>query len=222
MIVHLIQKWLCVRVNTMNKKINEFSKFIYDLASSLHAKKILYVGCYDPNDLSEFPADVNVHGITNSADTLDKIIERYPTFAFRQDSSNVYDGDNQSSGNNNNNKSKCMPYTTNEFDFVFAHKFFNHIFDKQYTQTMLAEMYRISSKYIVNFELFLPTPFLQSQQQLPNNQEQLFPDKTGHYCAMYNKWLNFKVKIISNVQMHKDIDPEQSQFTLVRKVSSIM
>ena len=91
------------------------------------------------------------------------------------------------------------------FDFVFAHKFFNYL-DEQETKKAINEMYRISSKYIVNFELF---------SEIKDDEE--FPDDKGHFCGMYSKWLDYKVKIISNVQMHEDIDPQKSQFTLVKK-----
>jgi len=35
---------------------------------------------------------------------------------------------------------------------------------------------------------------------------------------MQKRWLNYKVKIVSNVNMHEDIDFEKSRFTLLRKI----
>ena len=35
---------------------------------------------------------------------------------------------------------------------------------------------------------------------------------------MQKRWLNYKVKIVSNVNMHEEIEPEQVRFTLLRKV----
>lgn len=166
--------------------INEFSKFIRDLSTSLHTTKILYLGCYDIEDLSEFPENMNVFGITEDVETLGRVVERYPSFEFKQE-----------------NPLKTT-YKDNEFDFVFGHKLFNYL-NKEQTQLMLKEMYRLSSKYIVNFEMF-------------SEKEESFEDGKGHYCGMYSKWLDFQVKMISNVQMHEEIDPEQCQFTLVRKV----
>ena len=34
---------------------------------------------------------------------------------------------------------------------------------------------------------------------------------------MYKRWLEYKVKIISNVEMHEEIDPEKTKFTLIKK-----
>ena len=177
--------------------MNEFSKFIRDLAVSLHTRKILYLGCSHPPDLSEFPKDMSVHGITANAQILATFIEKYPNFKFYQQ----------------RNPAAKTPFADNEFDFVFTHKLFNYLDDKTDTPEMLKEMYRISSKYIVNFELFL--------EKKSGNifEDDTDTDATGHFCGMYTKWLDFKIKIISNVQMHKDIDPQQSQFTLVRKIN---
>jgi len=36
---------------------------------------------------------------------------------------------------------------------------------------------------------------------------------------VYKRWLNFKVKIISDVDMHEDIESQKPRFTLVRKIS---
>ena len=159
--------------------INEFSRYVRDLAASLHATKILYVGCCNTDDLSEFPINSDVCGVTEYTEVLEKIIEQFPNFEFRQSSL------------------PSTPYTDGKFDFVFTHKLFDYL-DEADAEKMTEELYRISSKYIVNFELF-------SQ------------DANTH--KMYNRWLNFQVKIISNVQMHEDIDSEQCQFTLVRKIN---
>ena len=35
---------------------------------------------------------------------------------------------------------------------------------------------------------------------------------------MFQRWSEYKVKIISNVDMHEEIDPEQPKFILVRKL----
>ena len=61
-------------------------------------------------------------------------------------------------------------------------------------------------KYIVNCELF-------------NEEEKPIEGKeNATYRNMLKLWMDYKVKIISNVDMHEEIDPEQSRFTLVRKL----
>ena len=35
---------------------------------------------------------------------------------------------------------------------------------------------------------------------------------------VYKKWLDFQVKIISDVDMHEDIEPKKPRFTLVKKI----
>ena len=35
---------------------------------------------------------------------------------------------------------------------------------------------------------------------------------------VYKRWLNFQVKIISDVEMHEDIEPKKPRFTLVKKI----
>ena len=35
---------------------------------------------------------------------------------------------------------------------------------------------------------------------------------------MQKRWLDYKVKIVSNVDMHEEIDPDKSRFTLLRKL----
>ena len=63
---------------------NEFSRFVRDLATSLRVTKILYLGCYSIEDLSEFPLDAKVSGITQDPKILERMVERYPSFEFRQ------------------------------------------------------------------------------------------------------------------------------------------
>jgi Fe-S-cluster formation regulator IscX/YfhJ len=35
---------------------------------------------------------------------------------------------------------------------------------------------------------------------------------------MQKRWSGYKVKIVSNVDMHEEIDPDKSRFTLLRKL----
>jgi len=70
----------------------------------------------------------------------------------------------------------------------------------------ISELFRVSRKYIVNFELF------------SEHEEVINPEDKSRYRNMYKRWLDFKVKIISNVDMHEEIDPEKSRFNLVKKL----
>lgn len=167
--------------------VNEFSKFIRDLSISLHAPKILYLGCFDAEDLSEFPAQMQVCGASDSREILAGMVEQYPSFEFRQTDPSE------------------TPFGDGRFDLVFAHKHFNYLRQDD-IDAALREMYRVSSRYVVNFELF-------------SEEGGMLADGRGHYCDMYSRWLDFGVKIISNVQMHPEIDPEQCRFTLVRKIT---
>ena len=168
---------------------NELSRFIRDLAASLNAGRILYLGCTHADDLSEFPAGADVSGVAADAATLARMIERYPTFGFGQSDPSE------------------TAYDENRFDFTFARGLFGGL-DEKTAEKTLGEMYRISSKYIANFEAF-------PEERDPS------PDGSGgkaSHCDMYSKWSRFQVRVISNVQMHGDIDPGRSRFTLVRKI----
>ena len=35
---------------------------------------------------------------------------------------------------------------------------------------------------------------------------------------MKNRWLNYKVKVVSNVDMHEEIEPDKPRFTLLKKL----
>ena len=65
-------------------------------------------------------------------------------------------------------------------------------------------MYRVSKKYIMNCE-----KFEENEKQIDENQK---------FRNVYKRWINYNVKIVSNVNMHVDIDPDESRFTLLRKL----
>lgn len=158
----------------------EFSRFVRDLAFSLHAHNILYVGCSNPDDLSEFRPDSGICGTCRSAQDLAALAERYPLFEFRQDGP------------------VPIPYPDNSFAMVFSHGLLGHAGNS----SILDEMYRVSSKYIASFEV------------LPERDYD--PDVPRDH-GVYRYWLDRDVTIISNVQMHPDIDVDRSQFVLVKK-----
>lgn len=98
-----------------------------------------------------------------------------------------------------------IPVPDSSIDFVFTHKVLNYLNDEE-LKLALDELFRVSKKYIVNCEL------------IDKNTRQIKNEKNFCYHDVFQKWMNYKVKIISNVNMHEDIDPEQSRFVLVRKL----
>ncbi len=68
-------------------------------------------------------------------------------------------------------------------------------------------MYRVAQKYIVNWETYDKSE-----------------SKTGDIFRGRNvlkRWSDYKVKIISDVDMHEDIEPEKIRFTLVKKLDNM-
>ena len=97
-----------------------------------------------------------------------------------------------------------LPYDNSSIDLIFTHGFFNYLDDGQ-IEDGIKEIFRVSKKYIVNCEIYGTNNVIDEK----NNQK-------GR--NMLEKWMNYKVKVISNVEMHEEIDPEKSRFVLVRKL----
>lgn len=164
----------------------EFAKFIKDLTVSLRCASVLEVGCNAGNDLRLFSESVSVNGVDANPKIIDVAKDRFSKFSFKCGS--VTD----------------LPYSDASVDIVFTHGFFNHLEDDKVDKGV-AELFRVSKKYIANCELF--------------GKDNILDGDTPRWGRnMYEKWLEYKVKIISNVEMHKDIDPEVPRFLLVRKL----
>ena len=166
----------------------EFAKFIKDLALSLKAKNVLEVGCNTGNDLNAFPQDFEVHGIDLNENAIEKAKKKLSSFKFQKAS--VID----------------IPFSDSSIDFVFTHNVLNYINDEEVPKAV-NELFRVSSKYILNCELF------------DENESSMDVVETkAKHRNMLKRWSDFKVKIISHVDMHEDIDPKKTRFTLVRKI----
>ncbi len=166
----------------------EMAKFIRDLALSLRASSVLEVGCSAGNDLRLFSNQISVGGIDNNEHAISKAKENLPQFEFKLGSIT------------------SIPYESSSFDFVFTRNTLNYIEDSD-LQNGLDEMFRVSKKYIMNIELFSEDDSIIDYT----------PVKTiGR--NMKDLWLNYQVKIISNVEMHHEIDPKKSRFVLIRKI----
>ena len=96
-----------------------------------------------------------------------------------------------------------LPFEDSSIDFVFTHQLLNYL-DDDTVEKGVAEMYRVAGKYIMNCEKFEET-----EKKIDENHK---------FRNMYKKWLNYKVKMVSNVDMHEEIDPDKSRFTLLRKL----
>lgn len=98
-----------------------------------------------------------------------------------------------------------IPFENDSIDLVFTRNLFNHL-DDQDSKKAIDELFRVSKKYIFNIELFS-----EDEQKVSDN-------PTTYYRNMKKYWMEHQVKIISNVDMHEEIDPKKSRFTLLRKM----
>lgn len=96
-----------------------------------------------------------------------------------------------------------LPFEDSSIDFVFTHQLLNYL-DDDALMKGISEMYRVAGKYIMNCEKFDET-----EKQIDENHK---------FRNMQKRWLDYKVKIVSNVNMHEDIEPDKSRFTLLRKL----
>jgi ubiquinone/menaquinone biosynthesis C-methylase UbiE len=167
----------------------EFAKFIRDLAVSLRCTSVLEVGCNTGNDLRGFPENFEVYGVDLNERALDFAKQKFPSFKFKKGT--IVD----------------LPFGDSSIDFVFTHNVLNYI-PEQKVDMAIQELYRVSKKYILNCELF-------DEIESTINDMNIVSWKRN----VLKRWLNFKVKIISNVDMHEDIEPKKPRFTLVRKIS---
>lgn len=99
-----------------------------------------------------------------------------------------------------------LPFEDSSIDFIFTHKFLNCLNEDDLNKGV-SEMYRVAKKYIANCEVY-------EKPELKN--DDVFKGRN-----MLKKWSNYRVKIISDVDMHEDIEPEKIRFTLVKKLESV-
>jgi ubiquinone/menaquinone biosynthesis C-methylase UbiE len=99
-----------------------------------------------------------------------------------------------------------LPFDDSSIDFIFTHKFLNCLNDEDLNKGV-SEMYRVAQKYIVNCETY---------DKSESKTEDIFRGRN-----MLKRWSDYKVKIISDVDMHEDIEPEKIRFTLVKKLDNM-
>ncbi|MBC8516846.1 MAG: class I SAM-dependent methyltransferase [Nitrosopumilus sp.] len=96
-----------------------------------------------------------------------------------------------------------LPFEDASVDFVFTHGLMSYL-DDQTLEKGISEMYRVAGKYIMNCEKF------------EENEKSI--DENHKFRNMKKRWLDYKVKLVSNVDMHEDIEPEKPRFTLLKKL----
>ena len=203
--VHLIQNLLRVNVNIWSlislnydegfwdkyadknesRSNEEFTKFMTNLARSLHCTSILEIGCGTGIDLRKFDDSFEIHGVDLNEHALGIARKKMPKAKF-------YKKDITK-----------LPFEDASVDFIFTHKLLNYL-DDETLDNGVSEMFRVAKRYIVNCELFG-----ESEEKIDNEMR---------YRNMLKRWLNYKVKVVSNVNMHEEIEPEQVRFTLLRKL----
>lgn len=165
----------------------EMAKFIRDLAISLRVQNILEVGTSAGNDLKLFPDESDINGIDISELAITQAGKNLPKFNFQ-----IAD--------------ICkIPFEDNSIDLVFTRNVLNYL-DSEDIKKAVAEMFRVSKKYIFNIELF------------SENEEKISDSPATYGRNMKKYWMDYRVKIISNVDIHEEIEPKKSRFTLLRKL----
>ena len=96
-----------------------------------------------------------------------------------------------------------LPFKDSSIDFVFTHQLLNYLED-DVLEKGISEMYRVAGKYIMNCERYNET-----EKQINANSK---------FRNMQKRWLDYKVRVVSNVDMHEEIEPDKSRFTLLRKL----
>src|SRR3989338_4128161 len=94
-------------------------------------------------------------------------------------------------------------FKNSSINFVFTHHLLNYLED-DVLEKGISEMHRVAGKYIMNCE-----KYDESEKQINVNSK---------FRNMQKRWLDYKVKIVSNVDMHEEIEPDKSRFTLLRKL----
>ena len=106
-------------------------------------------------------------------------------------------------GNFKNGDITNLPFEDSSIDFVFTHQLLNYL-DDDVLEKGISEIYRVTRKYIMNCE-----KFEENEKQIDENQK---------FRNMSKRWINYNVKFVSDVDMHEDIEPDKSRFTLLKKI----
>ena len=163
----------------------EFTKFLTDLARSLHCTSILEIGCGTGIDLRLFSNTFQLHGIDLNQHALDIAKEKLASANFQK--GNITE----------------LPFEDVSIDFVFTHGLMNYL-DDDILEKGIAEMFRVSKKWIMHCEKYEKT-----ENQIDENHK---------FRNMGEKWLDYKIKFVSDVDLHEDYGQDKTRFTLLKKV----
>ena len=94
-----------------------------------------------------------------------------------------------------------LPFEDSSMDFVFTHQLLNYL-DDQTLEAGMAEMRRVARRYIMSCEMY--------------GADGEAIDGAYRYRDMYRRWLGHEVRIISNVEMHPEIEPDKARFVLIK------
>ena len=96
-----------------------------------------------------------------------------------------------------------LPFENSSLDFVFTHGLMNYLED-DILEKGISEMFRVSKKWIMHCEKYEKT-----EKQIDENHK---------FRKMGERWSNYKIKNVSDVDLHKDYGQEQTRFTLLKKL----
>ena len=96
-----------------------------------------------------------------------------------------------------------LPFDDSSIDFVFTHGLMNYLDDDVLEKGMI-EMFRVSKKWIMHCE-----KYEKMEKQIDENHK---------FRNMGEKWLDYKIKFVSDVDLHEDYGQDQTRFTLLKKV----
>ena len=96
-----------------------------------------------------------------------------------------------------------LPFEDSSIDFVFTHGLMNYL-DDEILEKGITEMYRVSKRWIMHCEKYEKT-----EKQIDENQK---------FRNMGEKWLNYKIKFVSDVDLHEDYGQDKTRFTLLKKL----
>jgi len=96
-----------------------------------------------------------------------------------------------------------LPFDDSSIDFVFTHGLMNYL-ENDVLEKGISEMFRVSKKWIMHCEKYEET-----EKQI---------DENHRFRNMGEKWENYKVKFVSDVNLHEDYGEDQTRFTLLKKI----
>ena len=96
-----------------------------------------------------------------------------------------------------------LPFEDVSIDFVFTHGLMNYLEDSV-LEKGIAEMFRVSKKWIMHCEKYEKT-----EKQIDDNHK---------FRNMGEKWLDYKIKFVSDVDLHEDYGQSETRFTLLKKL----